>query len=72
MSEDQKDSADHLVAAARAGSGEGMTREQFVFAAATFWDSWHSARSAIVGRSHHPCCGFPSDGPHNSSCTFGG
>ncbi|MCV2870616.1 hypothetical protein OEW28_18545 [Defluviimonas sp. WL0002] len=54
MAEEQKDAADHLLAAARAGSGEGMTREQFVAAAGIFWDSWHQARkfmSAPAGKS---------------------
>ena len=48
MGEEQKDAADHLVAAARAGSGEGMTRDQFVAAAGIFWDSWHRAREFMA------------------------
>ena len=55
MLDEENDSAAHLVAAARAGSGEGMTREQFVSAAGIFWDSWHKARefmSAPIDQSN--------------------
>lgn len=42
MSEEDQDHADHLVAAARIASREGLTREQFMSCAAVFWDSWHA------------------------------
>lgn len=44
MADETEYAADHLVAAARAGSGEGMSRDQFIAAAGIFWDSWHQAR----------------------------
>ncbi|WP_406736946.1 hypothetical protein [Thioclava sp. GXIMD4215] len=44
MENEDKDMAAYLVAAARAGSSEGSTREQFIYAAGIFWDSWHKAR----------------------------
>ncbi|WP_180287605.1 hypothetical protein [Puniceibacterium antarcticum] len=54
MDDEPKDVADHLIAAARAGSSEGMTKEQFANAASVFWDSWHKAREFMatpVGQS---------------------
>lgn len=37
---EEKDFADHLVAAARLAMREGMTKEQFQNNAEVFWDSW--------------------------------
>ncbi|WP_165828059.1 hypothetical protein [Rhodovulum sp. BSW8] len=48
MDDEEKDAAAYLVAAARAGSGEGMTRGQFISAAGIFWDSWHLAREFMA------------------------
>ena len=44
MTDEPKDSADHLVAAAREGSREGMTKEQFILSASVFWDSWNAVK----------------------------
>lgn len=49
MSEEPKDSADHLVAAARTASREGLTKEQFLNAAAVFWDSWQKVNEHMAG-----------------------
>ena len=64
MTDEPKDSADLLVAAARTASREGMIRDQFIHAAKCFWDSWHEARAFMDAPEPKGCpwCG-PGFGP---------
>ena len=59
MTDEPKDSADLLVAAARAASREGLTRDQFLHAAGCFWDSWHQAKAFMSAPEPKGCprCG---------------
>lgn len=42
--EEKMDMADHLIAAAKLASREGLTKEKYQHAASIFWDSWHDVQ----------------------------
>lgn len=47
MDPEDMDMADHLIAATRLANRGGLTKDQYINAASTFWDTWHQIRKVM-------------------------
>lgn len=46
--DEEKDMADHIIAAVKCAVKDGRSKEQFQNAASVFWDSWHKAQEFMT------------------------